>query len=155
MAKAKAVGKAGAADKVDRLNALWCALGYLAGKRADRSALTPGESIPMALNIAGKFGRSSVNESIIGSLELGQSTESATSSAAPADKIAALLLRELGDDNAQAAAMLKIANAFQENGMLPAVDEAQLSRVQIWLKRLRSSVTTSKSGALVFVINGE
>lgn len=155
MAKAKAVGKAGTAEKCDRLNALWLALGYLGSKRGDRKQLSAGDVFPMKLSIVGKFGRSSVAEDIQGSLEMGEATQASSSSAAPADRIAALLLRELGDDNAQAAVMAKIANAFQENGYLPGVSEAEQARAEMWLKRLRSSVTTTKSGSLVFVVNGE
>lgn len=150
---AKATAKAGSADKADRANLLWLALAYLAGKRTDRDQAPDNSQTPIVVDVVGKFGRSLVKESIAGELRIGSPSSAASTSAANVDHVLALILRELGTDDAQAAVMAKIAEQFKNNGELPPIDIGSRERVAAWLKRLRSNVTVSKRGPLVFQIN--
>jgi hypothetical protein len=152
-ATTKATGKAGTADKAAKANLLWLALAYLAGKRSDRDAAPNNSATPIAVDVVGKFGRSLIQEQISGELRIGAPTNAASAAAAPTDHVVALVLRELGDDNAQAAVMAKIAKQFAQNGYLPPVDIGATERANAWLKQLRSQITIQKRGSLVFQIH--
>ena len=136
-----------------RSSAMWCALAYLGGKRGDRDLLKEGSSTAITLEITGKVGRSSVRESIAGSLDIGKQQRTASSTGADADELLALVLKQVGDDHAQAALLERIAQEFASNaGMLPTANAAAVARVQAWRKRLRSAFTITKRGALTFAI---
>lgn len=129
---------------------LWAALGYLAGKRTDKTLLTVGESTKVDVTITGKIGRKSINEHICGSLKLNPDGSKAKNSAAPAAHIVALLLAEFPDDARRAEVIAKIVSTKERTKQLPTVTAAQTDHAKKFLARLRSSTTTKVSGALVF-----
>jgi hypothetical protein len=134
-----------------RYSALWSAIGFVAGKRGDRSMLADGSETPVAVQISGTVGRAKLSDSFSGKLLIAEPAAASSSAAAPAAEVLALVLAEIGDADRQAAIMESITARFESAGKrLPSADPQSVARVEQWLKRLRSTVTTTKRGALTF-----
>lgn len=130
-------------------SALWCALEYLGKKRGDRDAVGDGTSTPIAIDISAKVGRHKLTESIVGSLEIGPAQPAAPcSSEADPNELLALVLREVGDGDRQAAVMAKITGGNRG----AEITAAELSRVTAWREGLRSHGTKPKRGNLSFML---
>ena len=129
---------------------LWAALGYLAGKRTDKTLLSVGESTKVDVTITGKIGRKSIEEHICGSLKLNADGEKAKNTAAPPAHLVALLLAELPDDTKRAEVIERIVKSKESTKQLPKISKGQLDHAKQFLTRLRSSTTTKVAGALVF-----
>ena len=134
-----------------KLSALWLALGYLAKKRGVRDLVGAGSSTPIEISITAKVGRAKVSESIAGTLNIGETTEAADTTAANVNELIALVMREVGDADKQAALLERIHRQFATNqNMLPAVPAVEVERVEMWRKRFAASTMKPKAGNLTF-----
>lgn len=131
---------------------LWCALGYLAGKRSDRELIEPG-AYKTRLNISGLIDGKKVADDIAGQLMLGQPSTRASSTAAPVDHVVAMVLAALPDEEARHKLMLRAELHFAEHQCLIPVPEASIETAKLWLARLRSHKTASVSGSLTFQLD--
>lgn len=134
-----------------KLSALWLALGYLAKKRGVRALVAAGSSTPIEIEITAKVGRANVCESITGTLNIGADTETADVTNADVNDLLALVLREAGDADKQAALLAKIKRQFDANkGMLPVIPKVEIERVEMWRKGFAASGMKPKAGNLTF-----
>ncbi|GAB5404317.1 MAG: hypothetical protein Aurels2KO_25480 [Aureliella sp.] len=132
---------------------IWAALGYLAGKRTDRDQIVEGSRTPVKLRVTGTVGRAKVDEAIDGHLARSHSQTKASTSAAKADHVVAILLAELPEKD-RYFAVKTIAEEAEATGELPPVTKEQLAEANQFLKRLRSTKQKTTSGAIVFELKG-
>lgn len=130
---------------------LWAGLGYLAKKREKRDLIPPGDTRVDVL-IEGRVGRSKICEHVVGRLHLAAPTQSASSSAADAAHVVALLLAAVPE---AAELQQSIAKFHAANKTLPSIDPAAIEAARAWLSLLRSHVPTTKAGALTFEVSKE
>lgn len=142
------------AETARRRSILFAGLANALGKRVDKSHLVEGSSDRISATVVGKVGRARVDYSLRGELSVGHSTTSNRSSAAkPADVVAAVLA-ELPDDAARAKAIDRIAKSYK-GGKLPEQPKPIAEGAAALLKRLTSTTTQTKAGAVSFAVSAE
>lgn len=131
---------------------LYAALKYLSGKRTRRKLLTPGET-KIAVRISATVGRSEIDQSFSGVLQVGGNSTSAASADPDPSHVVAYLLGTMSE-TARLKILAQLPVDFEKNGgELPAVSPELLTEAGDLLTRLRASVTRPKNGAVVFALD--
>lgn len=131
---------------------LFAALANVAAKEGDRDALADGAAHEVEIRVDAKIDGAKVALSEQGQLTVGYSSESSSSSGAPAEHVLALALAELAKTKKSRDAWLEnLPHAFElAGGKLPAADPELLSACARLFERLRSRKTITKRGSVHF-----
>lgn len=129
-------------------NALWHALGYRAKKETNRDALAAGET-PVKVTIAGQVGKQKVREKLEGMLSVSPDQVKASSSAAEANAVVALLLEALPKTR-RAKFAADLAAEFKRRGELPTASPDAIAEAKQLLIALRSQSSETSRGAVRF-----
>lgn len=130
---------------------LYAALGAVASKEGDRDALADGAAHEVDFAIDAHIDGQPVYFREVGQLTVGHSSESSSSSAAPAEHVLALALHELSKTKKCRAAWLEnLPHAFEREGKLPEADPELLADCKRLFERLRCRKTITKRGSVHF-----
>lgn len=133
-----------------RLNVLWHALKYLAGKAADREELPCGDH-KLSVAIHARVGRAELAlDTIEGELVVAGDQPTSSSSSPNTAHVCAVILSKLPPAKA-----LKLLDELPRDfeaagGELPHVDPVRIKQVQAMLSRLRSKTPATRKGNVVF-----
>lgn len=130
----------------DAFPALWSALGYIAGKEADRDALADGSLTTIDLTVSGSIDGLPVAERITGRLTVGHSTEKASSSTPNVSHIIAALLSKLNKAT-RAKVLAEIPADYAAGGQsLPELSVGDVADAENLLAALRQTKRVTARG---------
>jgi hypothetical protein len=126
----------------------WAALGKVADKEGDRSALPPGSTHKVNLAILGEVDGNRVSTEVFAELTVGHDSVRAASSTPNADHVLALILGRLGKTMRERI-LRELPEEFAQNGdTLPAADESLIEAAGGMLKRLRAKISQPVKGSV-------
>lgn len=138
-----------AAEEARLQSVVLASIEYMAGKRVRREHLDAGSETRVQGVINATVGRARIELPFARVLSVGHEQTSASSSKPDETLVVAWLLDQLPESERDSV-LARLPEEFARLGTLPSVTDKRREQAEELLKRLRSSKTVTKRGAVVF-----